>query len=53
MGGNRTQQMLLLAENAFNEFFIAKAIPKENKVKLILGAFKDVHICDWIATDHE
>ena len=24
----------------------------EEKVKLILGVFKDVHIRDWIATDH-
>ena len=40
-----------LAENSFHEIFIAKTVNKEDKVKLILGAFKDVHVCDWIATD--
>ena len=52
-GGDLTPQTLLLAENAFNEFFIAKNVPKEDEVKLILEAFKDVHIRDWIATDRE
>jgi hypothetical protein len=51
--GDLTPQTLLLAENAFNEFFIAKGTAKEEEVKLILGAFKDVHIQDWIATDRE
>ena len=52
-GGELTPQTLLLAENAFNEFFIAKNVSKDDEVKLILGAFKDVHIRDWIATDRE
>ena len=49
--GDLTPQILLLAENAFHEFFITKTVNKEDKVKLILGAFKDVHVRDWIATD--
>jgi hypothetical protein len=53
MGGNLTPQTILLAENAFNKFFIAKNVEKANQVKLILGAFKDAHICDWISTDRE
>jgi hypothetical protein len=38
-----TLQILLLAENTSNKFFIVKTIPKEDEVKLILGALKDVH----------
>ena len=53
MGGDLTPQTLLLAENAFNKFFIAKNVSKEDEIKLILGAFKDVHIRDWIATDRD
>jgi hypothetical protein len=52
-GGDLTLQTILLAENAFNKFFITKNVAKEEKVKLILGTFKDVHIRNWIATDHE
>lgn len=48
-----TPQTLLQAENAFNKFFIAKSVAKEDKVKMILGAFKDMHIRDWIATNQE
>jgi hypothetical protein len=45
-GGNLTPQLLLLAENAFEEYFITKMVIKEDQVKLILRAFKDVHIQD-------
>jgi hypothetical protein len=52
-GRDLTPQMILLTENAFNEFFIAKNVEKANQVKLILGVFKDAHIRDWISTDRE
>src|ERR1700678_1552709 len=52
-GGDTTPQTLLILENTFNEFFIAKNISQEDQVKLILGAFTCVHIWDWIATDRE
>lgn len=39
--------------NAHNEYFIAKDINNKDKVKKILGRFKDVHIRDWIASDRE
>jgi len=39
--------------DAHNEYFIAKDIDDKDKVKKILGGFKDVHICDWIASDCE
>jgi hypothetical protein len=51
--GDLTPQTILLAENAFNKFFIAKNVKKANQVKLILGAFKDAHICNWISTNRE
>jgi hypothetical protein len=51
MGRDLTLKTLLLAENAFNKFFIAKTIAAEDQVKMILGAFEDIHICHWIATD--
>jgi hypothetical protein len=43
-GDDLTFQLLLLAENVFEEYFIAKTVVKEDQVKLILGAFKDIHI---------
>src|ERR1700678_1636310 len=52
-GGDPTPQTLLILENAFNEFFIAKNVTPEDQVKVILGACKCVHIRDWIATDRE
>jgi hypothetical protein len=52
-GGETTPQTFLILENMFNNFFIAKDVSQENQVKLILGAFKCVHIRDWIATDRE
>ena len=52
-GGDTTPQTLLILENAFNEFFIAKNVTQEDQVEVILGAFKCVHIRDWIATDRD
>jgi hypothetical protein len=46
-------QTILLAENVFNKFFISKTIAAQDQVKMILSAFKDVHICDWITTDRQ
>lgn len=43
-GRDLTPQTLLLAKNSFHEFHIAKNVAKEDEVKLILGAFKDVHM---------
>jgi hypothetical protein len=52
-GGDLTPQTILLAENAFNKFFIAKNVKKADQVKLILGTFKDAHIHNWISTNRE
>jgi hypothetical protein len=52
-GGDTMPQTLLILENTFNEFFIAKNVSQEDQVKLILGAFKCVYIWDWIATDRD
>jgi hypothetical protein len=52
-GGELTPQTLLLGKYTLNKFFIAKTVPKEDEVKLILGAFKDIHIRDWITMDHK
>src|SRR5277367_583296 len=49
--GDVTPQTLLLLENAFGEYFIAKSIAETYQVKHILGAFKCIHIRDWIASD--
>src|SRR5271154_5806281 len=46
-----TPQTMLLLENAFNEFFVAKSIEDSDRVRYILGAFKDVHVRDWISSD--
>ena len=42
---------LLLLENSFNEFFIAKSIDASDHVRYIPGSFKDVHVCNWISSD--
>ncbi|KAF8869123.1 hypothetical protein CPB84DRAFT_1694756 [Gymnopilus junonius] len=35
--------------DAHNEFFIAKEVDEADRVKKILGGFKNVHIQDWIS----
>ena len=52
-GGETSPQILLLLENAFHEFFIAKNIADKDCIKLILDSFKCVHIYDWIAMERE
>ena len=49
--GSITPQTMLLFENACNEFFISKSIDDDDRVKNILGAFKDVHVRDWVASE--
>ena len=51
--GDVSPKVLVDLVNAHNEYFIAKNIDNADKVKKILGGFKDVHICDWIASDRE
>ena len=51
--GNMSPKALVNLVNAHNEYFIAKDINDKDKVKKILGRFKDVHVRDWIASDRE
>ena len=51
--GDVSPKALVDLVDAHNEYFIAKDIDDADKVKKILGGFKDVHIRDWIASDRE
>ena len=39
--------------DAHNEYFITKDIDDKDRVKKILGSFKDVHIHNWITSNRE
>ena len=47
--GDVSPKALVDLVDAHNKYFIAKDIDDADKVKKILGGFKDVHIRDWIA----
>ena len=51
--GDVSPKALVDLVDAHNEYFIAKDIDDKDKVKKILGGFKDMHIHDWIASDRE
>jgi hypothetical protein len=51
--GDVSPKALVNLVDAHNKYFIAKDIDDKDKVKKILGRFKDVHIRDWIASDRE
>ena len=51
--GDVSPKALVDLVDAHNEYFIAKDIDDDDKVKKILGSFKDVHIWDWISSDHK
>jgi len=47
--GDVSPKALVDLVDAHNEYFIMKDIDDADKVKKILGRFKDVHIYDWIS----
>ena len=51
--GDMSPKALVDLIDAHNEYFITKDIDDADKVRKILGRFKDVHIHDWIAGDRE
>ncbi|KAF8166161.1 hypothetical protein BJ912DRAFT_1003110 [Pholiota molesta] len=51
--GDISAKILVDLGDAHNEFFIAKDITEAEKVKKVLGGFKDVHIRDWIACERD
>ena len=51
--GDITPKALIDLEDAHNEYFIAKEVDDNDKVKKILGGFKCVHIRNWIASERE
>ncbi|KAF8196515.1 hypothetical protein BJ912DRAFT_1056333 [Pholiota molesta] len=46
-------KVLVDLSDAHHEYFIAKDIADADKVKKILGGFKDVHIRDWISCERD
>ena len=51
--GDVSPKALVDLIDAHNKYFIVKDINDADKVKKILGRFKDVHIRDWITSDRE
>ncbi|KAF8176500.1 hypothetical protein BJ912DRAFT_930713 [Pholiota molesta] len=51
--GDIHPKVLVDLSDAHNEYFIAKDIAEADKVKKILGGFKDVHIRDWISCERD
>ena len=51
--GDVSPKALVDPVDAHNKYFITKDIDNQKKVKKILGGFKDIHICDWIASNRE
>jgi len=51
--GDISPKVLVNLTDAHNEYFLAKEIADENKVKKILGGFRCVHIRDWISCERE
>ena len=49
--GDVSPKALVDLVDAHKEYFIAKDIADTDKVKKILGGFKDIHIRDWISSD--
>ena len=50
--GDLTPAVVMDFENAAQDFFVAKSVPPEKQVSLILLGIKDIRICDWITADH-
>ncbi|KIK04641.1 hypothetical protein K443DRAFT_120838 [Laccaria amethystina LaAM-08-1] len=50
--GDLTLAVAMDFENAAQDFFVAKTVPTERQVSLILPGIKDIRICDWITADH-
>lgn len=49
--GDLTPAVAMDFENAAQDFFMAKLVPAEKQVSLILPGIKDIQICDWITAD--
>jgi len=49
--GDLTPAVAMDFENAAQDFFIAKSVPANKQVLLILPGIKDICICDWITAD--
>ena len=50
--GDLTPAVAMDFENASHNFFIAKSVPADKQVSLILPGIKDIRIRDWITADH-
>ncbi|KAF8913742.1 hypothetical protein CPB84DRAFT_1840543 [Gymnopilus junonius] len=51
--GELSAKVLIDLEDAHNDYFIKKDIDDADKVKKILGGFKDVHVHAWITNEHD
>jgi len=50
--GDVTPSIMMEFENACYNFFEAKSVPQEKQVAFILPGIRDLHIRNWITTDH-
>ena len=49
--GDLTPAVAMDFENAAQDFFVAKSVPADKQVSLILPGIKDIRIRDWITAD--
>lgn len=50
--GNISPSIMMDFENMALDFFVSKSVPEEKQVTMIIPGIKDLHICNWITTEH-
>jgi len=51
--GDISPTVMMDFENAAQDFFVAKSVPTEKQVAMVIPGLKDICICDWITADRE
>jgi hypothetical protein len=51
--GNISPAVMMDFENAAQDFFVAKSVPADKQVKMVIPGLKDIPVRDWITADHD
>ena len=51
--GDISPAVMMDFENTALDFFVAKSVPADKQVAMVVPGLKDIHICDWLAADHK
>ena len=49
--GDISPTVMMDFENTTQDFFVAKSVPMEKQIAMVILGLKDIHIYDWIAAD--